>query len=526
MPRALLSVSDKTGLVPFARGLLELGFEILSTGGTAKALEAASIPVKTVESVTGFPEMLGGRVKTLHPAIHGGILARRGEAQDLAAIQSEGIELIDVVAVNLYPFRETAAVPGVTLEHLIENIDIGGPSLLRAAAKNYRAVTVLCDPADYVGALEALVKGGPDPAARHALMVKVFAHTASYDAAIAERLSSLDYRGVAIEGLPEVIGVVARRRGTLRYGENPHQAAGWYVAESRAAADARLDWLATVDVLQGKELSYNNLLDLHAAASCVRQFSELAAVVVKHNTPCGVAAGQVSLRETYRSARAADELSAFGGIVACNSIVDGPTATAMAETFLEAIVAPGYSEEALATLAAKKSLRLLALPLLDRMAPRPTVAPRELRGLGDSLLLQDADVLDDDPAQFRTVTKRRATEEEWRALLFAWSVVRHVRSNAIVFARPGRTLGIGGGQTSRVEAVELAAKKAGISNLAGCAVASDAFFPFRDGLDAAAKAGASCVIQPGGSVRDAEVIAAADEQNMAMIFTGKRHFRH
>jgi len=526
MPRALLSVSDKTGLVPFARGLKELGYEILSTGGTAKALETAGLPVTPVESVTGFPEMLGGRVKTLHPAIHGGILARREIEGDLAALKAQGIGLIDVVAVNLYPFRETAAAPGVKLEELVENIDIGGPSLLRAAAKNYLSVAVICDPADYASTLEGLKRGGPDPAARHGLMVKVFAHTATYDAAIAERFSAMDVRGGALEGLPEVIGVVARRRGTLRYGENPHQAAGWYVAEGHAGADSRLDWLATVDVLQGKELSYNNLLDLHAAASCVRQFSELAAVVVKHNTPCGVAAGQISLRETYRSARAADEVSAFGGIVACNSIVDGPTANAMAETFLEAIVAPGFTEEAQSILAAKKSLRLLILPMLDRNAPRPAVAPRELRGLGDSFLLQDADVLDDDPAQFRTVTRRRATEEEWRALLFAWSVVRHVRSNAIVFARPGRTLGIGGGQTSRVEAVELAARKAGPANLTGCAVASDAFFPFRDGLDAAARAGASCVIQPGGSVRDAEVIAAADEQNMAMIFTGKRHFRH
>jgi len=526
MRRALLSVSDKTGLIPFARGLVELGFELISTGGTAKVLEGAGLPVTAVDAVTGFPEMLGGRVKTLHPAIHGGILARRGEVQDMAALDAAGIGLIDVVVVNLYPFREAAAVPGVTLEHLIENVDIGGPSLLRGAAKNYQSVAVLCDPADYPATLEAIRKGGPDPAARHALMVKVFAHTASYDAAIAERFSAIDFRGAAIEGLPEYVGVLGRRRGMLRYGENPHQAAGWYTAESHAAADARLDWLATVEVLQGKELSYNNLLDLHAAASCVRQFTELAAVVVKHNTPCGVAAGQISLREAYRSARAADELSAFGGIVACNSVVDGSTATAMAETFLEAIVAPGYTEEALATLGAKKSLRVLTLTLLDRMAPRPSVAPRELRGLGDSFLLQDADVLDDDPAQFRTVTKRRATEEEWRALLFAWSVVRHVRSNAIVFARPGRTLGIGGGQTSRVEAVELAAKKAGPTSLQGCAVASDAFFPFRDGLDAAAKAGASCVIQPGGSVRDAEVIAAADEQNMAMIFTGKRHFRH
>ena len=353
-------------------------------------------------------------------------------------------------------------------------------------------------------------------------MVKVFAHTAAYDAAIAERFSSLDHTGAALAGPPEILGFVARRRGSLRYGENPHQTAGWYVPEPAGATT----WLASAKVLQGKELSYNNLLDLHAAASCVRDFSELAAVVVKHNTPCGVATSNISLLEAYRAARAADEISAFGGIVALNAQVNAATATLLAETFLEAIVAPSFDQAAREILAAKKNLRLLDLAVLDRAVGRPTQPLRELRGLGDSVLVQDADTQADDASKFKVVTKRQPTATELRALGVGWSVVRHVRSNAIVFSGADRTLGIGGGQTSRIEAVELAARKAGVEKLAGSAVASDAFFPFRDGLDAAARAGAKAVIQPGGSVRDAEVIAAADEQGLAMVFTGTRHFRH
>ncbi len=520
--RALLSVSDKAGLVPFAQGLVQLGFELVSTGGTAKALESAGLKVTAVEQVTGFPEMLGGRVKTLHPLIFSGILARRELPEDLAAIARVGSALIDVVAVNLYPFRETAAKPGVSLAELVENIDIGGPSLLRAAAKNHAHTLPLCDPADYPVVLQALEAGEVDRATRHRLMIKVFAHTAAYDAAIAERFSSIDEQGQAIAGPPEVLGVVARRRGTLRYGENPHQAAGWYVPEPREAGE----WLASAAVLQGKELSFNNLLDLHAAASCVREFTNLATVIVKHNTPCGVATSGAALVEAYRLARAADAVSAFGGIVALNAPVDVATAGALAETFLEAIIAPAFEPGAREVLAAKKNLRLLQLGSLARTVARPIAPSRELRGLGDSFLVQDADALADDPTQFRTVTRRQPTEAESRALAFGWGVVRHVRSNAIVFSGPDRTLGIGGGQTSRVEAVELAARKAGGTSLAGSAVASDAFFPFRDGLDAAARAGAKAVIQPGGSVRDAEVIAAADEHGIAMVFTGKRHFRH
>ena len=520
--RALLSVSDKVGLVIFARGLAELGFELLSTGGTAKALEDAGLSVTPVETATGFPEMLGGRVKTLHPAIHGGILARRDLPEDLAAIAAVGIQPIDVVVVNLYPFREAAAKPGVEFEELIENIDIGGPSLLRAAAKNHRHVVVLCDPADYPNALEALRSGEVAPELRYRLMLKVFAHTAAYDAAIAQRFSSLDHEGHVRAAPPAFLGLMAQRRSTLRYGENPHQSAAWYVPDP---APGQAPWLAAAQVLQGKELSYNNLLDLHAAASCLREFRDLAAVIVKHNTPCGVATG-LSLEAAYRAARAADETSAFGGIVAVNGEVDGVVAATLAETFLEAVIAPGFSSEAQAMLATKKNLRLLTLPSLDRSVPRTTSAPRELRSLGDSFLLQEADVLADAATEFVSVARRSPTDDERRALLFAWAVVRHVRSNAIVFSTTDRTLGIGGGQTSRVEAVELAARKAMAGTLRGSAVASDAFFPFRDGLDAAARAGASCVIQPGGSVRDAEVIAAADANGMAMLFTGQRHFRH
>jgi phosphoribosylaminoimidazolecarboxamide formyltransferase/IMP cyclohydrolase len=352
-------------------------------------------------------------------------------------------------------------------------------------------------------------------------MVKVFAHTAAYDAAIAMKLSSVDAQGGPIAGPPGVLGFVAHRRGSLRYGENPHQSAGWYAPEHPEIA-----WLASAEVLQGKELSYNNLLDLHAAAACLREFSESAAVVVKHNTPCGVATSRTSLTEAYRAARAADEVSAFGGIVALNGTVNGPAAALLAETFLEAIIAPAFEPAAREILAAKKNLRLLTLPVLERTVPRPAVPFGELRGLGDSVLFQDADTLSDDPAQFKVVSKRAPSDAEMQALRFGWGVVRHVRSNAIVFSAADRTLGIGGGQTSRVEAVDLAARKAGAGKLAGSAVASDAFFPFRDGLDAAARAGATAVIQPGGSVRDAEVIAAADEHGMAMVFTGKRHFRH
>ena len=517
--RALLSVHDKSGVAAFARALASLGFELLSTGGTAAALRKEGLAVIDVAEVTGFPELLDGRVKTLHPAIHAGILARRDREEDLAALAAHGLSTIDIVVVNLYPFRETVA-KGASQAEIVEQIDIGGPSLLRAAAKNFEHVAPVVDPADYAAIVEELGTGALSRSTRYRLMRKVFAHTAAYDLAIAEHFGARDVEGLSEGKFPPWIGLPAERRQLLRYGENPHQQAAWYVRESGQGPAG----LGAADLLQGKELSYNNLLDLQAALLCVRDFPELAAVVVKHNTPCGVATG-VTLEAAYRAARGADETSAFGGIVAVNAEIDGPTAAALAETFLEAIVAPAFSPAAREKLGAKKGLRLLALADLGRRGEAPVRPPIELRSLGDGLLLQDADFERDDPSTFKVVTRRAPTDEERQALLFGWRVVKHVRSNAIVFSSADRTLAVGGGQTSRVEAVELAARKGG-ERLRGSAVASDAFFPFRDGLDAAVKAGARSAIQPGGSVRDAEVIAAADEQGVAMIFTGRRHFRH
>jgi phosphoribosylaminoimidazolecarboxamide formyltransferase/IMP cyclohydrolase len=439
----------------------------------------------------------------------------------METLRAQGIQPIDVVVVNLYPFRQTVTRPGgVSMEEAVEQIDIGGPSMLRAAAKNYLHVAAVVDPADYGPLVQALRAGPLAERLRYDLMRKVFAHTAAYDLAIAEHFGARDEHGKVDAEFPAWVGVTARMRQPLRYGENPHQKAAWYAFENWPGAAG----LAAAKLLQGKELSYNNLLDLHAATSCVRDLDGVAAVIVKHNTPCG-AATAAGLEAAYRTARAADETSAFGGIVACNAVVDEATARALAETFLEAVAAPGFSPGARELLAAKKNLRLLELPTLDLRSPRSPPGTLELRSVGDGLLLQEADLAPDDPASFRVVIKRAPTETERQAMLFGWRVVKHVRSNAIVFAAADRTLAIGGGQTSRVESVDLAARKGG-ALLKGSAVASDAFFPFRDGLDAAARAGATCAIQPGGSVRDAEVIAAADEHGMAMLFTDHRHFRH
>jgi phosphoribosylaminoimidazolecarboxamide formyltransferase / IMP cyclohydrolase len=526
--RALLSLYDKTGLAAFARALVDLGFELLSTGGTAKALRAEGLAVTDVSQVTGFPEVLGGRVKTLHPAIHAGILARRELPEDMETLRAQGIQPIELVVVNLYPFRETVA-RGAPMEEIVEQIDIGGPSMLRAAAKNYRHVAALVDPADYGPLLEALRAGAVSERLRYDLMRKVFAHTAAYDLAIAEHFAARDEHGKLGDEFPDWTGVPARKRQSLRYGENPHQKAAWYAREGWTGQAG----LAAAKLLQGKELSYNNLLDLHAASACVREFATVTAVIVKHNTPCGAATG-AGLEAAYRAARAGDETSAFGGIVAVNDPVDEATARALAETFLEAVVAPSFAPAARELLSAKKNLRLLELPALQWDATQasglrgpgaPGFGPLEIRSIGDGLLVQEADLMPDDSTTFRVVTKRAPSELERQALLFGWRIVKHVRSNAIVFAAADRTLAIGGGQTSRVESVELAARKGG-SALEGSAVASDAFFPFRDGLDAAARAGATCVIQPGGSVRDAEVIAAADDHDLAMLFTDHRHFRH
>jgi phosphoribosylaminoimidazolecarboxamide formyltransferase / IMP cyclohydrolase len=521
MKRALLSVSSKDGLLPFARGLVALGYELLSTGGTAKALRQEGLAVIDVSEVTGFPELFEGRVKTLHPALHAGILARRDRPEDLKALEGQGLRPIDLVAVNLYPFQDTAARPGVSWDEVVEQIDIGGPSLLRAAAKNYRHVIAVVDSTDYPAVLEELKSSGDlAEGSRLRLMRKVFAHTATYDCAIAEYLSTRGEGGR--EGLPDWWAWPATKRSDLRYGENPHQRAAWY----RAAGLGGGPWLASADILQGKELSYNNLLDLHAAACCVREFPDVAAVVVKHNTPCGVARHPTSPEVAYRAARAADETSAFGGIVALNQAVDEAAARALGETFLEAVIAPAFSAEARGVLAQKKNVRLLALPVLDRTVAPAMGAWWEIRSVGDGVLLQEVDRPATDLAGLTIPTRRKPSDREMEALRFAWRVVKHVRSNAIVFAASDRTLAIGGGQTSRVEAVELAARKGGTERLRDSAVASDAFFPFRDGLEACAEAGATCVIQPGGSVRDAEVIAAADERNMAMVFTAQRHFRH
>ncbi|HSP77805.1 MAG TPA: bifunctional phosphoribosylaminoimidazolecarboxamide formyltransferase/IMP cyclohydrolase [Myxococcaceae bacterium] len=513
---ALLSVSDKRGLVPFAQGLVRLGFELLSTGGTLAALQAAGVPAKKVSEHTQSPEILGGRVKTLHPRIHGGILGRPDLESDRAEMEAQGIAPISLVAVNLYPFRQTVA-SGAPEAEIVEQIDIGGPAMVRAAAKNFRHVTVVVDPDDYEGVLAELEKSrAVGEETRRKLMRKAFAHTAAYDASIAGWLG-----GEAGEPFSNELSLTFQKVQDLRYGENPHQRGAFY-REHAAPAEPTV---AFSRVLQGKELSYNNILDLEAALGLVLEFpEEPCAVVIKHNTPCGVAVDGSSLTAAYRTARAVDEVSAFGGIVALNREVDRSCAEALAETFLEAVIAPSYSAEALQVLAAKKNLRLLEAGAgLASPQARPRVQ-LEARSVSGGLLLQDKDAVEP-PLEWKVVTKRAPSPEEERALRFAWRICKHVKSNAIVFSNGSRLLAAGGGQTSRVDSVKIAAARGGEA-LEGSAVASDAFFPFRDGLDEAARTGATCVVQPGGSVRDAEVIAAADEHGMAMVFTGVRHFRH
>ncbi len=511
---ALLSVSDKRGLVPFAQGLAQLGYTLLSTGGTMEALAAAGVKVKKVSEHTQSPEILGGRVKTLHPRIHGGILARLDLESDRAELAREKIDPISIVVVNLYPFRETLA-KGASEAEAIEQIDIGGPAMVRASAKNFRHVAIIVDPADYDGVLAELRehKAVSEPT-RRALMRKAFAHTAAYDASIAGWLSA-----EAKEPFPEELALSFRKVQGLRYGENPHQRSAFY----REYAAPKEPTVAFSRVLQGKELSYNNLLDLDAALALVLEFPDRpCAVVIKHNTPCGVAVHE-RLDEAYRVARSVDEVSAFGGIVALNREVDEAAARLLAETFLEAVIAPAYSPAAMQLLSAKKNLRLLeAGPALA--AGSPPRAALEARSISGGLLLMDRDAVEP-PLEWKVVTTRAPTAAEDAALRFAWKVCKHVKSNAIVFSNAERLLAAGGGQTSRVDSVKIAAARGGAA-LKGSAVASDAFFPFRDGLDEAAKAGATCVVQPGGSVRDAELIAAANEHGLAMVFTGVRHFRH
>jgi phosphoribosylaminoimidazolecarboxamide formyltransferase/IMP cyclohydrolase len=516
--RALLSVADKSGIVDLARSLAEAGVELISTGGTATLLREAGLAVTPVAEITGFPEIFDGRVKTLHPRIHGGILGRWDHPEDREAARAHGIEPIGLVVVNLYPFRETVARPGVEPDEAIEQIDIGGPAMIRASAKNHAHTTVVVDPADYGRVAEAVAGGGIELELRRALALKAFRHTAAYDAAIAAWMSG---GLVEPEPLPETLVLEGRRVASLRYGENPHQQAAFYALPTPAGRPS----LARAEQLHGKELSYNNLLDLDAALGVALDLAAPGAVAIKHTNPCGAAEGAPgeSLTSVWRRARATDPTSVFGGIVALNVEVDAETAALLGETFLEAIVAPGYTPEALEALTRKKNLRLLAL------RPWPAPGPRlDLRAVAGGILAQTADVGRDDLGAARVVTRRAPTAEELASLDFAWRVSKHVKSNAIVFASGRGLLGVGAGQMSRVDSCRIAVQKAGDAghDLRGSVVASDAFFPFPDGLEVVAAAGATAVAQPGGSVRDEEVIAAADRLGLAMLFTGARHFRH
>jgi phosphoribosylaminoimidazolecarboxamide formyltransferase/IMP cyclohydrolase len=516
LKRALISVSDKSGVAEFARALSALGVQILSTGGTAKLLEKEGVPVTEVSAHTGFPEMLDGRVKTLHPKIHGGILARREVPEHMAAIARAGIEPIDLIVVNLYPFQATVADPDCRLEDAVENIDIGGPAMLRSAAKNHAGVAVVVDPADYARVLAELRAAGEVSAAtRFALAQKVFAHTAAYDGAIASYLSSLDAQGRRGE-YPGVLNLQFAKLQDLRYGENPHQSAALYRDQLPVAGG-----LAGYRQIQGKELSYNNIADSDAAWECVKSFTEPACVIVKHANPCGVALAPAPLA-AYRKAFATDPVSAFGGIIAFNRAIDLAAAQAVGEQFAEVVIAPRVEPEAREAFARKQNLRVLEVPLSH------DANAHDYKRIGGGLLVQGADARLVQRAELKVVTRVKPTEAQLADLLFAWRVAKFVKSNAIVFCRDGMTLGVGAGQMSRVDSARIASIKAQNAklDLAGSVVASDAFFPFRDGLDVVVDAGAAAVIQPGGSVRDDEVIAAADERGVAMVFTGMRHFRH
>ena len=514
--RAIISVSNKSGVVELARSLSALGVSILSTGGTANLLAREGVSVTEVSSYTGFPEMLDGRVKTLHPKIHGGILARREQPAHLEAIRKAGIEPIDLIVVNLYPFEATVADPDCRLEDAVENIDVGGPAMLRAAAKNYHSVCVVVDPDDYAAVLgELQASGGISEALRFALAKKVFAHTACYDGAIANYLYSLDERNRRGE-YPDVLSIQLEKVQQMRYGENPHQSAAFY-RDLEPAAGSLASWRQ----LQGKELSYNNVGDADAAWECVKSFADPACVIVKHANPCGAAVG-ANLLEAYEKALATDPVSAFGGILAFNRALDRATAEAFGKQFAEVVIAPRVEPEARAACAAKPNVRVLEVPIAHG------VNRYDFKRVGGGMLVQSADARLLERSEARVVTKKVPSDAQWADLLFAWRVAKYVKSNAIVFCRDGATVGVGAGQMSRVDSARIAsikAKTAGLT-LAGSVVASDAFFPFRDGLDVVVEAGAVAVIQPGGSMRDEEVIAAADERGVAMVFTGVRHFRH
>jgi len=511
--RALISVYDKNGIVEFARGLAALEVELISTGGTSRLLASSGIPVREVSDLTGFPEILDGRVKTLNPRIAGGLLAIRDNPEHMRQVAQNDIPLIDLVCVNLYPFVETIRKPGVQLDEAIENIDIGGPSMIRAAAKNFQDVAVVTSPEDYTAVLEAL-RSGRGVLSRELLFElsrKAFLCTARYDGHIAQYLSQAGIKG----DFPPNVFMDFEKVTDLRYGENPHQRASMYKWGGQPAHG-----LAAARQLQGKELSYNNIVDLEAAWNLIREFDGPACCIIKHTNPCGTAVGE-SLREAYVKAYEADPVSAFGSIIALNNVVDAGTATELAKLFVEAIIAPGYGPEALSILSSKKNLRVLAAEPIE---PDKDWARYEMKRVAGGILIQEIDGILLGP-ESRIVSSRRPTEREHRDLLFAWRVAKHVKSNAIVLAEGGRTVGVGAGQMSRVDSVKLSIQKAQPA-ARGTVLASDAFFPFRDGVDEAAKAGVTAIIQPGGSVRDPEVIQAADENQIAMIFTGLRHFKH
>jgi len=518
--RALISVSDKHGIVDFARQLADAGVALMSTGGTAKLLREAGLAVTDVSEHTGSPEILDGRVKTLHPKVHGGLLARRDSTEHMQTIAEHGIERIDLLVVNLYPFQQTIARPDCTLQEAIENIDIGGPAMVRAAAKNHGneagGVAVVTDPDDYPSIIEEMRAGDGSisAATRFSLAVKAFTHTARYDGAISNYLTALDAEG-RIRSYPDRLQLAFDKIQDLRYGENPHQDAAFY-REPGAAAGG----IASYTQLQGKELSYNNIADADAAWECVKAFDGTACVIVKHANPCGVALGSTP-QEAYARAFQTDPTSAFGGIIAFNAAVDEATATAVSKQFMEVLIAPGYSAAALDVLRGKQNVRVLTVPAGE-------LRQIDLKRVGGGLLVQSADHAPLRLTDLKVVTRRAPDPREAQDLLFAWRVAKYVKSNAIVYCRDAMTVGVGAGQMSRVDSARIARVKAENAGLTirGCVVASDAFFPFRDGLDVLAEAGATAVIQPGGSMRDAEVIAAADEHGLAMVFTGFRHFRH
>ena len=512
--RAILSVTDKTGLVDFARKLSALGIELISTGGTAKLLRDSNVPVKDISEFTGFPEMLDGRVKTLHPKVHGGILHRREDPKHVAAVAEHGIAPIDMVVVNLYAFEKTAAKPGVAFDELIENIDIGGPSMIRSAAKNFHDVAIVTSPSDYDSVAEELSRShGLSQGTKWRLAQKAFAVTAAYDSAIASTLERVNPESFQLQpeasGFPSTLRFSFQKKLDLRYGENPHQKSAMY-------SDGSDVGVANAQQLQGKELSYNNIVDLQAAWDLAQEFDDPVCAIIKHTNPCGTATGK-TLAEAYKRALECDPVSAFGGVIGVNRSIDAEAAEEMHKLFLEVIAAPAFDEAAKAKFASKKNLRLVQVT--------PAEEKWVLKNISGGILVQDADVRPLEEADLKVVTKRAPTPEETRALLFAWKVCKHVKSNAIVYARDGQTVGVGAGQMSRVDSAKIGAMKAQLP-LQGTVAASDAFFPFPDGVEEIAKAGATAIIQPGGSQRDPEVIAAADRLGLAMLFTGVRHFRH